>query len=137
LNFKKNRITKLKVINKLFVLGFVLSINQQCSHVNKPNLPDPLEAGWKGEKVCEILEENNKLRVLKCSFPPLVGHEKHFHPVHHGYTLKGSKFRITDTTGTKEVDVPTGYSWFKDDLAWHEVQNIGSDTAVFLIIEPK
>lgn len=137
MKLKKDKVHRLNRIIRLLVLVFILFINQQCSNPVKTNLPDPLEAGWKGEKVCEILEENDKLRVLRCSFPPMVGHEKHFHPIHYGYTLKGSRFRITDTTGTKEVDVPSGYSWFKDTITWHEVQNIGSDTATFLIIEPK
>ncbi|MEY8848506.1 cupin domain-containing protein [Psychroserpens sp. XS_ASV72] len=103
----------------------------------QPKLPDPLEAGWNNEAVCEVLEENDQLRTLKCTFAPGVGHERHFHSAHFGYTLAGSKFRITDTTGTREVDVPTGYSFYNDFIEWHEVLNIGDSTAVFLIIEPK
>lgn len=101
------------------------------------NLKDPLQSGWKGEKVCTILEENDKVRVLKCVFPPDVGHEKHFHAAHFGYTLKGSKFKITDQTGTREVNVPDNYSFYNDKIEWHKVLNIGDSTAVFLIIEPK
>ncbi|MDY0781036.1 cupin domain-containing protein [Tenacibaculum sp. IB213877] len=100
-------------------------------------LPDPLATGWKGKKVCKTLSENEKLRTLKCTFPPGVGHEKHFHAEHFGYTLKGSKFRITDASGTREVKVPTGYDFYNKKIEWHEVQNIGDSTAVFLIIEPK
>ena len=103
----------------------------------KNELPDPLEAGWKGEKVCKVLEENESIRVLECSFPPGVGHETHFHPEHFGYTLKGSKFRITDESGTREVDVPTGYNFYNKKIDWHEVLNIGDSRAVFLIVEPK
>ena len=101
------------------------------------DLPDPLEAGWKGESVCEVLEESEKLRVLKCTFPPGVGHERHYHSEHFGYTLVGGKFRITDETGTREVDVPTGYSFYNKEIVEHEVLNIGDSTAIFLIIEPK
>jgi quercetin dioxygenase-like cupin family protein len=100
-------------------------------------LPDPLEAGWKGQSVCEVLEDNDKVRVLRCTFPPGVGHERHFHAPHFGYTVSGSKFRITDTTGTREVDVPAGYSFSNERIEWHEVLNIGKDTGVFLIIEQK
>ncbi len=46
------------------------------------NLPDSLETGWKGEKVCEVAHETNKVRVLKCTFKPNVGHEKHRHKPH-------------------------------------------------------
>jgi quercetin dioxygenase-like cupin family protein len=103
----------------------------------KPTLPDPYEAGWNGKKVCEVLQDNTELRVLKCTFPPGVGHEKHYHNPHFGYTLAGSRFKIRDTTGTREVDVPKGYSFSNDEVSWHEVLNIGDETAVFLIIEPK
>lgn len=104
---------------------------------NKNVLPDPLEAGWKGQAVCELLKDNEELRVLKCTFEPGVGHEKHYHNPHFGYTLTGGKFKITDTTGTREVDVPTGYSFNKDEISSHEVLNIGETTAVFLIMEYK
>ncbi len=104
---------------------------------NKSALPDPLEAGWDGTAVCEVVEDNVELRVLKCTFAPGVGHEKHYHNPHVGYTLAGGKFRITDSEGTREVDVPTGYSFSKDDVTSHEVLNIGNTTAVFLIMEYK
>lgn len=102
-----------------------------------PDLPDPLEAGWKGEKVCEVLSENEEQRVLRCTFPPGVGHEKHYHAPHFGYTLCGGVFEITDETGTREVQVPTGYHFSNAEVVIHEVLNVGKDTAVFLIVEPK
>ena len=126
-SFKTNSYCKI-------ILVFLVILTS-CQKQNK--LPDPLKAGWQGKKVCEILNENDKLRTLKCTFPPNVGHEKHFHAEHFGYTIKGSKFRITDTTGTREVNVPTGYDFYNKKIEWHEVLNIGKDTAVFLIIEPK
>jgi quercetin dioxygenase-like cupin family protein len=126
----KGRVIKKYLIFVLMTFGFA-----GCQEAT--NLPDPLAAGWKGHSVCEVLEENDRIRTLKCSFPPGVGHERHYHPAHYGYTLKGSTFRITDTTGTREVDVPTGYGFYNERIEWHEVLNIGSDTAVFLIVEPK
>ena len=100
-------------------------------------LPDPLEAGWNGNAVCEVLEENETTRILKCTFKPGVGHEKHYHNPHFGYTISGGKFRIKDTTGTRDVNVPTGYNFKKDEVSVHEVLNIGETTAVFLIVEYK
>ncbi|WP_290697199.1 cupin domain-containing protein [Lacinutrix sp.] len=100
-------------------------------------LPDPLEAGWEGEKVCEVLSETKKQRVLKCVFPPNVGHQKHYHKPHFGYTLAGSIFKITDNKGTRDVPVTTGVNWVKTELSEHEVLNIGDSTALFLIVEPK
>jgi hypothetical protein len=103
----------------------------------KKSLPNALEAGWKGASVCEVIEDNSDLRILKCTFLPGVGHERHYHDPHFGYTLAGGIFRITDTTGTRDVNVPTGYSFRKDEITSHEVLNIGETTAVFLIMEYK
>ena len=100
-------------------------------------LPDPLKAGWAGEKVCEVVEENDKVRVLKCVFAPGVGHERHYHSPHVGYTLAGGKFRITDAAGSKEVNVPTGVSFGSEKVTVHEVLNVGETIAEFLIIEYK
>jgi quercetin dioxygenase-like cupin family protein len=121
-------------ISRIFLSAFLIALFG-CS--NNPNLPDPLEARWKGQSVCEVLEDNAKVRVLRCTFAPGVGHERHFHAPHFGYTISGSKFRITDTTGTREVQVPTGYSFSNERIEWHEVLNIGQDTGVFLITEYK
>ncbi|MAP55215.1 cupin domain-containing protein [Altibacter sp.] len=118
-----------------FWLFIIVTILLSCT--TKNSLPDPLEAGWNDQAVCELLQENDQVRVLRCTFAPGVGHEKHYHAAHVGYTLAGSRFRITDTTGTREVDVPTGYHFENERIGWHEVLNIGDSTAIFLIIEPK
>ncbi|WP_299119639.1 cupin domain-containing protein [uncultured Winogradskyella sp.] len=123
-----------KYILLFFTLGLVVLISG-CK--TKNSLPDPLEAGWKGNTVCEVLQDNKELRILKCTFAPGVGHEKHYHNPHFGYTLAGGKFRITDTTGIREIDVPTGYSFSNEKVTSHEVLNIGKTTAVFLIMEYK
>lgn len=122
-----------KTISFLKIVVFFLLFS--CDPKN--NLSDPLEAGWNNQTVCELIKENQQLRVLKCTFPPGVGHERHYHKAHFGYTLAGSTFRIKDTTGVREVNVPTGYDFFNEGIEWHEVLNIGDSTAVFLIIEPK
>ena len=117
----------------MVLIALILLMN--CEKQAK--LPDPLEAGWEGQAVCEVQKENEQLRILKCTFPPNVGHEKHYHQPHYGYTLAGGRFRITDKTGTREVDVPTGYGFSNDSITSHEVLNIGNTTAEFLIIEYK
>ena len=123
----------MKFIAQTAIALLLLSCSQETEH----SLPDPVQAGWEGESVCEVLEENDEMRVFRCVFAPGVGHEKHYHPPHFGYTVKGSKFRISDSTGVREVNVPSGYSFSKEVESVHEVQNIGSDTAVFLIYEWK
>ena len=98
-------------------------------------LPDPLAAGWKGEAVCEKLHEDDEQRILRCTFPPGVGHEKHFHARHFGYVLVGGMMRIRDDTGEREVEISSNYSWTSDGVKWHEVLNVGDTTAVYLIME--
>jgi len=120
---------------QLYSFLIIIVIFYSCKTNSK--LPDPLKAGWNGNSVCKLLKENKTVRVLKCTFPTNVGHERHFHRPHFGYTLAGSKFRITDTTGTKEVQVKTGTDFYSKGTEWHEVLNIGDSTAIFLIIEPK
>ena len=101
------------------------------------SLPDPLAAGWNGVPVCEKLHEDSDHRILRCSFAPSAGHERHFHTRHFGYAISGGRMRITDAAGTREVDLATGSSFTSDGVAWHEVVNIGDSTVTYLIVEPK
>lgn len=116
-------------------LIFAILLSLSCKEANK--LPDPLEAGWEGQKVCEVLEETDTYRVLKCTFAPGVGHEQHEHIPHFGYTIQGSRFRITDSKGMREVDVPSGYTFSNQENIIHEVLNVGDSTAVYIIMEIK
>lgn len=100
-------------------------------------LPDPLEAGWKGTKVCEKLVEDDRHRLLRCVFPPGVGHERHFHAPHTGYVLEGGTMRLTDAEGVREVDVSAGATWTSAGIEWHEALNVGDTTSSYLVIEIK
>lgn len=100
-------------------------------------LPDPLDAGWDGKPVCEKLHEDARQRVLKCTFAPGVGHERHFHTPHFGYALAGGKMRLTDDRGTREVELATGSHFASEGTDWHEVLNVGETTVTYLIVEPK
>ena len=100
-------------------------------------LPDPVEAGWQGTPVCEVLRVDNTMRVFRCTFPPGVGHERHFHPKHFGYALSGGTMRITDAAGTREASLQTGSYFSSEGIAWHEVLNIGDTVVSYLMIEPK
>ena len=102
-----------------------------------PQLPDPVQAGWHGHKVCEVLADNAQVRSLRCTFPPGEGHERHFHAAHWGYVLTPSTMRITTAKGTAVRKLKAGDSWWSDGVAWHEVLNVGTTTGVYLIVEPK
>lgn len=100
-------------------------------------LPDPVSAGWQGETVCEVLREDAGLRIFRCTFPPGVGHERHFHPRHFGYALSGGKMRITSDSGTRDVTLKTGSYFFNEGIAWPEGLNVGDTPVSYVIIEPK
>lgn len=118
-----------------FVLVVSLAVLVACTV--RSTLPDPLRAGWNGAPVCEKLHEDSDQRILRCTFPPGVGHERHFHNRHFGYAIAGGRMKITDSNGSREVDLATGISFTSEGVVWHEVLNIGDSTTVFLIIEPK
>jgi quercetin dioxygenase-like cupin family protein len=116
----------------LAVGASVFAVSGFCAQ----ELPDPLLAGWQGEPVCEVLEQDTRLRVLRCSFAPGVGHERHFHAPHWGFALEGGLMRITDSSGVREARLNTGSSFSSEGTAWHEVLNIGDSTVTYLIVEP-
>ena len=123
---------------KNFGLGLLLaSMTLFATYADERELPDPLQAGWKGEPVCEKLHEDDDHRILRCTFPPGVGHERHFHRRHFGYAISGGRVRIIDASGTRELSLETGSSYSSDGVAWHEIENIGDTTIVYLIVEPR
>ena len=99
-------------------------------------LPDPLVAGWRGQAVCVKLHETTEVRVLRCTFPPGVGHERHFHPRHFGYALAGGTMEILDKNGTRRVDITTGSYFSSEGIDWHEGLNVGDTVVQYLMIEP-
>lgn len=129
--------THMENISQLPRIACISGILVLTACAGRPTLPDPLEAGWRGVSVCENLHEDSEQRVLRCSFPPGVGHERHFHPRHFGYAISGGHMRITDANGTREVNLATGSSFTSPGVAWHEVVNVGDTTVVYLIVEPK
>jgi quercetin dioxygenase-like cupin family protein len=103
-----------------------------------PDLPQAFDAGWKGEKTCELLYEVQTVRVGRCTFAPGVGHEKHFHNPHFGYVLQGGTMQITDAMGVVEARKSvTGDSWSTSEITVHAGLNIGDTTTSYLIVEPK
>ncbi|MGD8323524.1 MAG: cupin domain-containing protein [Gammaproteobacteria bacterium] len=100
-------------------------------------LPDALNAGWLGESVCRMLHEDASDRIILCTFPPSVGHERHFHRPHFGYVVAGGRARIVDAAGTREVELVTGEGSQSEGVEWHEILNVGDSTIVYLVVEPK
>ena len=92
-----NRISGL-VLPLLFVLIPMGSVNAR----NHNGLPHAFDIGWKGLKVCEILHEDAGVRIARCTFPPGVGHERHYHLPHFGYTLSSGTMQIKDAEGGRD-----------------------------------
>lgn len=134
----ENRVKVSQQLKKVIdLIGNELGLEPSIPEETKENLPDPLAAQWEGQAVCEVLEETKNIRVLLCSFPPEVGHERHYHAPHAGYVVTGGRMQITDATGTRVVDAAAGSAFFSEGVDWHEVLNVGTTTAQFLIIEAK
>ncbi len=122
-------------MKQLILAVFLLSASLEIKAENA--LPGALEAGWQGEKVCELLQEDEMTRVLRCTFPPGVGHERHYHPAHFGYTLKAGTMQITDASGVRVATSTVGSTWKSDGVAEHTAINIGETTSQYLVIEQK
>jgi beta-alanine degradation protein BauB len=120
-----------------WLFGFALAACASASAQLAP-LPMALCAGWEGQRVCEALHEDAMIRVLRCTFPPNVGHEPHYHPPHFGYTLEGGAVR-TRVEGQDYVTrtIASDGSWAMEAENRHETLNVGENTMRYLIIEKK
>jgi hypothetical protein len=132
-----NCIKSYNIRGVLGLIGFLLFVKTSIGFAENLSLPDPLNAGWKGKPVCEHLFEDTEKRILRCTFPPGVGHERHFHAAHFGYAITGGRVRITDENGFREVDLSTGSSYTSEGVLWHEIINIGQTIIRYLIVERK
>ena len=104
---------------------------------NPAELSHAFDAGWEGQKTCEVLFEDDDVRVARCVFPPGIGHEKHYHDPHFGYVLEGGALRIIDSNGEREVTTRAGGSWSTTTVTVHEAMNIGDTTTSYLVVEPR
>lgn len=103
----------LRWLASALTVTLVLTLLTGCATTfRKPerNLPHAFDTGWRGEKVCEVLYEDERVRVGLCTFPPGIGHERHYHLPHFGYTLESGTMRIEDDEGVREVEIPAAES---------------------------
>ena len=122
----------------LALLAVTVLVTNAPSMAFSADLPDALEAGWKGQKTCELLDEYEQVRILRCTFPPGVGHERHSHPTgDFGYVLSGGKMQVTNAKGTEVVEDKVGDHWVSGPIEWHEAVNVGDTTLSYLIVEMK
>lgn len=119
---------------KLFV--FVITL-LPLSLFAQDKIPDTIEAGWKGQKVCEVLHEDDKVRIGRCTYPPGVGQERHYHPPYFSYVLQAGTLRSTSPSGTRESTSTVGRSGKSNGVEWHELLNVGDTTVQLLFVEQK
>ena len=101
------------------------------------NLPDTIEAGWKGEAVCVVLFEDDKIRTGTCTYPPGVGQDRHTHGPYFTYVVSGGTLVVTSPRGTFQSTSITGNSGKSNGVDWHELVNVGETTIIFLFVEQK
>jgi quercetin dioxygenase-like cupin family protein len=126
---------KTRWVPSVLALAFLATATPTITYA--ADVPDALAAGWKGEKLCENLHEDEQIRVLRCIFPPNVGHEPHSHPASFLYVLTGGHGTVTDSNGMREFDVKTDESRPAKPVVWHEMLNTGDSTLRYLIVEKK
>lgn len=88
-------------------------------------------------KICKLLLENDRVRVLEIRIKPGEKLPMHSHPAYIVYALRTHKIRLTLSDGkTKEVKVKAGEAAWSD-AASHAVENIGTTEVHVLNIELK
>ena len=110
-----------------------ISLTQVCAQ----DVPDALTVEWNGKKPCERLFEDDKIRVLRCTFGPTEVHVRHQHPPNLVYTLSGGKVRVEDARGSRDAESKTDNFSINDKPTVHEVANVGDTTLQYLLIELK
>ena len=130
------RMTDKNTLGLLALVASLMSLAPVTLAGETPDLPHAFDAGWQGEDTCELIFENEDMRVARCVFPPGIGHEKHYHEPHFGYVLEGGTLRTVDSSGERVVSPQTGGSWSTSERTVHEAVNIGDATTSYLIVEP-
>jgi beta-alanine degradation protein BauB len=94
---------------------------------------DPLVSA---KNVYTIINENNRMRVLKVTFEPGATAKMHHHPEHMVYVLKGGKLKLTSEGKSQDIDLKEGSAVFLEAQN-HEATNMGNTVVDLLVVELK
>jgi quercetin dioxygenase-like cupin family protein len=101
------------------------------------DVPDALSVEWQGQKPCEKVFEDAKIRIARCTFPPGSKHVRHSHTAYLSYVLRGGKAEVQDEKGTRQVEARTGSYVDVPPGPWYELMNVGDTTLQYLVVERK
>lgn len=94
---------------------------------------DPLVAA---SNVYKLINENDRMRVLRVTFRPGDTAKMHYHPQHVVYVLKGGTVNLTTGGKTQQMDLQEGKAVFLDAQD-HEVSNVDKSVVDLLVVELK
>jgi len=86
--------------------------------------------------VYTVINENEKMRVVRVTFKVGETAKMHHHPQHMIYVLKGGKLNLTSGGKTQAIDLKEGSAVFMEAQD-HEATNIGDSVVDMLVVELK
>jgi beta-alanine degradation protein BauB len=101
------------------------------------DVPSALAVEWEGKKPCDLLYEDDYLRVARCTFGKGATHTCHTHPSYLLYTISGGDGSVQDEKGTRKVEAKTGAFTNVPPVPWHVFSNASESTIQYLVIEKK
>jgi quercetin dioxygenase-like cupin family protein len=86
--------------------------------------------------VYNVINENEKMRVVRVTFKVGETAKMHHHPQHVIYVLKGGKLSLTSGGKTQAIDLKEGSAVFMEAQD-HEATNIGDSVVDMIVVELK
>jgi beta-alanine degradation protein BauB len=86
--------------------------------------------------VYTVVNENEKMRVVRVTFKIGETAKMHHHPQHMIYVLKGGKLSLTSGGKTQAIDLKEGSAVFMEAQD-HEATNIGDSVVDMIVVELK
>ena len=86
--------------------------------------------------VYKLINENERMRVVRVTFQVGETAKMHHHPQHMIYVLKGGKLSLISGGKTQVVDLKEGSAVFMEAQD-HEATNIGDSVVDMLVVELK
>jgi beta-alanine degradation protein BauB len=86
--------------------------------------------------VYKVINENEKMRVVRVTFKIGETAKMHHHPQHMVYVMKGGKLNLTSGGKTQAIDLKEGTAVFMEAQD-HEATNIGDSVVDLIVVELK